>query len=423
MKNTLRQVIFEFLWASQKLRRKILTLQSAHRLGKIRIFHNVVVVPFEHLLEKPKGLPDHQGGPIWPRWSLQLDSRHCRGGYPKDKRPSKPAKINFEVDKLAVWCGPLCHHFGHQIADFSSRILQSASTYPEAKMVFSLHRQQGWTSIQEGPSFVREILSWLGVSEDRVELVTCPTLFKKLAVAPQAEQIHGPGPSGKYIDLLDKLVENNIGKPAQAGTLFVSRAGLVTCCRLAGEGYLERLLESGGIRAIRPETMPLKAQMLEYMSAEKLIFSEGSALHGLQLLGRGIGHVTVLSRRHNFHLASASLRSRVRHLEYLNASEGILFGFNHLGKSMHYRGISLFDEKAIVSYLYQLDTSIGERWNRELYVEYRDRDIMAWIEFNSQLQNSPITAESLIPQLVQNNLTHLIGFAESRLLTSEPLSR
>lgn len=90
---------------------------------------------------------------------------------------------------------------------------------------------------------------------------------------------------------------------------------------------------------------------------------------------------------------------------------------------MHCRGISLFDEKAIVSYLYQLDTSIGERWNRELYVEYRDRDIMAWIEFNSQLQNSPITAESLIPQLVQNNLTHLIGFAESRLLTSEPLSR
>ena len=62
----------------------------------------------------------------------------------------------------------------------------------------------------------------------------------------------------------------------------------------AGEAYLEQVLERIGIGVIRPEKFSIAEQMATYRAAQTLMFAEGSALHGAQLLGRALGDVVAI---------------------------------------------------------------------------------------------------------------------------------
>jgi hypothetical protein len=44
------------------------------------IFRDVVVSPFDELLEASSGRSDHRGGPDWPDWDRQTVARHRRRG-------------------------------------------------------------------------------------------------------------------------------------------------------------------------------------------------------------------------------------------------------------------------------------------------------------------------------------------------------
>ncbi|WP_294646191.1 glycosyltransferase 61 family protein [uncultured Aureimonas sp.] len=55
---------------------------------------------------------------------------------------------------------------------------------------------------------------------------------------------------------------------------------------LLGETFLERWLEEAGVKAFYPETHCFSEQMDFYRKAECVIFAQGSACHGTELLGR-----------------------------------------------------------------------------------------------------------------------------------------
>ena len=122
---------------------------------------------------------------------------------------------------------------------------------------------------------------------DRVRILAGPVIADDLLVAPQAEQINGPGPSDEYLDALDELTVRRLGQPARHGIVYVSRAGMQA--RFAGEGYLEGALARAGVRILRPERMSLRVQLRAYLSAEQLIFAEGSAIHGRNSWGDLLG--------------------------------------------------------------------------------------------------------------------------------------
>lgn len=322
-------------------------------------------------------------------------------GVPHDEEPPEAQPTSTLTGPVA-WAGAVTWHFGHQIANFSTRLLPTLAQMPDARFAFSMHANRQFRSIAETPAFFRDILDWYGIAGERVDLIAEPTLVEQLVVAPQAEQSPRPGPEPWYLDLLDSNATSRLGEVHRSGSLYVSRAGHVG--RFAGEAYLESVMKQAGFHVLRPETLSLELQLRAYAGAESVIFAEGSAMHGPQLLGRALGDVTVLTRRPGMKLAQAALRPRARSLRYVDAVRSLLHGLDTSGNPALSHGLSLLDADHL-----QAALPIGQAWDREAFEATVDADVRTWLETE---QASPRWEVSGTPELVtarlhEAGLTHL----------------
>jgi hypothetical protein len=350
-------------------------------------FRDVVVTPFAG---RP---PFRRGGPRWPQWSTQTTARFCVRGIPQDMEPpaAEPASV---VPGPIAWAGAITWHFGHQIAYFSTRLLPTLAEMPAARFAFGMHANHQVGAIAETPEYFRGILDWYGIGHERVDLIGQPTLAEQLVVAPQAEQTPRPGPEPWYLDMLDANAATRLGRIERSGSLYVSRAARVG--RFAGEEYLEGALHRAGFQILRPETVPLAEQLRAYAGAETLVFAEGSAIHGTQLLGRALGDVTVLTRRPGHKLARAALAPRARSVRYVDAVRALVHGLDMSGGPALHRGLSVLDSERLQAVL-----PISPVWNREEFEAAVDADVRAWLAVE---QASPRWAVAGAPEHVAGSV-------------------
>ena len=91
--------------------------------------NNAIVQPFRDLLNRPAGGEAYCGGVLFSNKKEDVVLRHFRGTRAIDKPlldiSSSSTGIEYFNGRL-FWCGPLSFHFGHQIADFGSRLLLSS---------------------------------------------------------------------------------------------------------------------------------------------------------------------------------------------------------------------------------------------------------------------------------------------------------
>jgi hypothetical protein len=165
---------------------------------------------------------------------------------------------------------------------------------------------------------------------------------------------------------------SRLGEVERSGSLYVSRAGLRA--RFAGEGYLEVVLREAGFRVLRPETVSLEAQLSAYAGAETIVFAEGSALHGPQLMGRSLGDVTVLTRRAGWNLARAVLHPRAKSLRYVEAVQSLVHGLDLGGEPADYFGLSILEPEMLLAEL-----PIGYLWEQKAFEAARDA-VQEWLE-------------------------------------------
>jgi len=271
-------------------------------------FENIIVMPIQQVLGSPFGNSEHKLGPVWPEWDNAGEVRFHRKGSPKDDKPwlGENTELTYALGNYA-WCGPIVNHFGHQIADFSSRI--ACYRGRNVKYLFSVRKGSGFT-FADLPGFIKEIFCWFKIEPENIHFVEQPTVVQNLTVAPQQEQLPQKGPSENYLNILDGFVRaNELDSIKRHGTYYISRAGMIKGM-IAGESYIESFLSTKDIKIIKPETLSLWEQLKIYMNAETLIFSEGSALHALQLLGHLDCKIRVLQRRPNFLMAKGLLSPR-----------------------------------------------------------------------------------------------------------------
>ena len=383
-------------------------------------FRDVVVVPYAALLDKWQDGEFHQGGPIWPEWDQQIAARHCRGGLPVDVRPIAPEDPERYVEALA-WGGGIDPQFGHQVAEFSARLLATTLTRPELPIAFSSKPERGWRTIYDTPPFFEAILHWFGIPPERVHLVNEPTRVGELFVAPQAEQLDGPGPSAAYLDALDAMATARLHElpTARIPALYVSRAGMTA--RFAGEAYLEQRLEAAGVRVMRPESLPLIEQIRAYRAADLIIFADGSAVHVLQLLGHIDAEVGVIVRRSGTHIAEPNLEPRVRSLAYEDAIAGLICGILPSGRRATHLGLSVLRDDEIVDMFARLGVDIGSGWSESAFTEARDEDVLAWADAQvaQPEQHGQGSVEQILDRTGQAGLGYLVDAMNGRL---EPLS-
>lgn len=292
---------------------------------QVLVYEDITVVPMAEMFQGPRETT--KGGPVWPDWDAQPRSRHYRDGLTADVRPEDAApEATIDDGRPYFWIGAIVDHFGHFLAEFATRILPTITACPEAVLVFTGHVDYPFLKYERSPPFVKALLAWYDVPEERVLVVDRPTRFRKLSVVPEPEVLgeQFPGdPCPAYLAALDAWVAHKLGPRERRGTVFVTRSG--QAYRFGGEGALDAAFRAWGAEVVRPETLSLPGQVAAYAGAETLVFSEGSAIHGLQLLG-SLGRVIILARRPGMRIAEWKLRPRARSLAYVDASQSIVAG-------------------------------------------------------------------------------------------------
>ena len=351
-----------------------------------RTFHDVVVHPTQRLLEPPFLL--FRGGPDWPRFWLRRHPRHCRfaTAIPLDLRPKRAGSPILLREAQGVWCGPLTQHFGHAVATFGSRIAASSLLPAYVPLVFS--GRPG----EEPPPFLWQILDHFDVPKERVLIISAPAFFDTLSVLPEAERTAGGPPSPAYLDLLDKL--SGPAPRADGSRIYVSRAGMWKG-KIAGEAYLEMVMERCGFQILRPELSSLNEQLTTYRRASHLVFAEGSAVHGLQLLGRVDAEVTIVVRRRGKRLAQSALSARASSLSYIDAVCGLLHGVGGNGRAQPSAGMTLIDTTILIAKLRESGVFVGTEWKDEEFQAYQARDLRIWLDARARHPTHPKDQECI----------------------------
>jgi hypothetical protein len=337
--------------------------------------------PFSDLMDNSRGGLFHKGGPSWNRWDHAGLERYHNNGKTVDVFPDIDNTTVEHIDGLSVWIGPQFNHFGHAIADAATRYLACSKIKKTTKFIVG---DKVTNSLGVLNNTVNSILNWFDIDNSKVVVANRAFHFDTLITFPQAEQRTGIGPSDNY---LHDLIEHQFKKIQKTEYLnygekvFVSRSRFKS--HLAGEVFLEKALTDYGFRIMYPELLPLEEQLYIYASASHLVFSEGSALHALQLLGKIKATVSVVARRPNSKFIKHLIDPRVNQLQYLDPGVRLIHGSNKNGKPAPETGLAIPTFEGLTRCIAQIK---GEsvHLNSRLFSESVGADIKDWLFFESQ---------------------------------------
>ena len=368
-----------------KIKKTLKAVWNARVVKRFQVvrLRNVLVVPYEDLLDKPNGRTQHKGGPIWRNWRKNNMLRHRRLNF-EDARPTTPKSVVVTENTPLLWCGAIVDHFGHQIADFTSRIpaykmYLARHEKVKANFCFAVKYNSNITSVSDAPSYFRQILSWFDIPENKVKIVSKSIRAKTLLATPQLELLTHEGTvlDERYLSFLAAHVENKLGPLKKNNkTLYVSRSALQGG-ELAGEKYIEKFFSQQGVEVIHPQNFPLIDQIRMYREAKALIFLEGSALHVLQFLGRTPTSIHIMNRRPRSRLMADSLGSRFPIVEHFDLCK-LIHGLTGVGRLSQWDGISILKKEAFYQFAKQMGFDLS-KWDNTEFTQHEREQLKSWV--------------------------------------------
>ena len=339
----------------------------------LQVYSEVPVVPVVSV-HQHVGL----GGPVWPEFAHRILIRHCRDNVPVDGEPALVAATE-RLDADCVWGGFLGSHFGHFVAEQVPRLPAALRERPDDIYLFTVAPGVTWDSL---PPWVGQVFDWTGLRRQQVRLVTEPLMVRCLRVAVQGEMLPQVGPKPGYLDLIAPWAKDL--EPMAAPMLYVARTGLAAqgAGAHAGESYVVGLLRQQGVVVLDPARAPLRVQMAAYAGAARIVFAEGSALHGRQLLGHVAQDIAVIRRRPLKRMAEASLQPRCRKLMYHDVGDQILMAYWPGGAKRPDRVLSLYDVARLHRVFRRFGVDLAANWDADAYAVAALADVEAWISWH-----------------------------------------
>lgn len=382
-------------------------------------FEDVTVLPSRGLLLNGQ-LAD--GGPVLPANTDRALACHRRDDRfiaippapPQGAAPPRPRILR----RPCLWGGYAVRHFGHLIGEQISRIPAALHHQPDAICLMVVRPE--WIARTAPrlavPNVLYDTLAWLGLDRDRVHLVTRQTQVSTLYVSPQAEYLDQSQPPGWYLDLLDDLTRRHGLPVGTGGIVYVTRLGMLRHASgaNAGESYLVERLLAAGVKVLDPARARLNSQLAAYASARAIVFAEGSALHGRQLLGRLDQRVTVLRRRRNIDLAAPMIAPRVTGLDYVAATAESLVPVNRAGVLKTTNALGYYDIGAVHAAFADLGVDLSAGWSTAAYRAAVEADTQLWLTSVSRMRSGvdfAATQARIRPVLRRQGFEHLLGKA------------
>ena len=351
-------------------------------LPALQSFQGITVVPGQSTIDNGFIAV---GGPIWPDFERQTTVRFNRQGSPIDQCPSLPSQPATPIADPVIWGGFAFQHFGHFTAEVLGRVLLSIRQRPNDTVLFFGLPGIG---IQHYPGYFWELLDWCGLPADRVRIVTEPLLCAQLQVMPEPEQLNFLPPLAGYLSLLDENTARNRLIPILSDRLYVARSRMLSLCGgcHAAESYLIDLLKQSGFAILYPETQSLRDQLAIYAGAKVIVFAEGSAIHGRQLLGWLDQQIVILNRRKANQMALHALTSRCHALTYCEATQLLLTPVCASSVNMSAIGLSIYDREAVLTSFARIGVDLAPLWDNAAYTAQLKSDFLSWF---AMIRNRP----------------------------------
>lgn len=353
-----------------------------------RVVQNAKVQSFEPPIVR---FPDGFRGGLVLTGNADDKLRHTRAGKPVDSF-RESAEYAKTLAGSYIYAGPIYGHFGHFIAEMVHRIVPARALGLKHPILFvSSHGWNPTPSYEHFPHYVKEILAFLDVRPQDVRVVSENTIVETLHVVEPGSDLGG-GPKPGYLDMLRDFSASRLdhlhGATARPEKIYVSRSALVPEGSILGERYLERELEAEGFHIMRPEELRFTPQMDFYRKAKVIVFPEGSACHGTELLGAGMMNDTfILPRR------EGQTHTFQRIIEPRAASFKVAGGVKYLGTaSAHPRtgtplthiGVSWVDVDALAASFRELGLASLPNISRALYAESAEADFQRYLDFQAR---------------------------------------
>lgn len=320
---------------------------------KSSVLHDVYAQPFLDLLNRPAGGKAYCGGVMFADSASQPTLHHFRGTRSIDTPLTSLIQRNGQYQSLNTrqfWCGPLAHHFGHQIADFGSRVLLSSVDPRGGELLWYPWKvSHKWHELQPWQKF---LISYLNPGKKTHRICTSTVLIKELIVYPQQARMHS-SPSGCHLEALSWCERVLTKKSNQI--VYVSRSRFSACKdsktlqgAFAGEKDFESMLIERGVVVMHPESLDIKSQLELYLGAQVLIVAEGSAQHGLELLGyHPEKQIFVICRRPQSPGMDLPLKSRFPNTIFIQA----LLSQWQSQKGVSWDGLAILDWQFVTAFL------------------------------------------------------------------------
>ncbi len=266
-----------------------------------RFIPNARVQAFRHPVVAPPPI-GFNGGVVLGDTGDDAKLRHTRYWQPADRFMDALA-FDHRIDGEYIYFGPVYSHFGHVMAEMVHRVVPSMPMLKGRRLLMVAALDDGRINrVQDLPAFLIDLLSLWEIRTTDVTVLTRDTIVSSLFIHEQGSDFGG-GPKPGYLGCLNELaterLDRVVGRPWRTGSrLYVSRRKVRSGGNILGEAYLERAFAESGFEIFHPEDYPILYQMQRYRSADVIVLAEGSACHGVELLGeRSLHHCCILERR------------------------------------------------------------------------------------------------------------------------------
>jgi hypothetical protein len=339
------------------------------------------------------------GGPVLTADEHKL-LRYWRNGEVAD---NFDPDARFDEHLAGEWnyIGPVHHHFGHIMSEMVHRVLPSRRIFQHDRWLavaqFGL-RDTGYDAL---PAPYRTAIEFLGVNAENIKVINRNTVVSKLNIHEQMSQL-GLAPSSEYLTELGDYTTAKLDALHGAGSgharVYVSRTGMQRGGNILGERYIANILHEEGFTIFQPELHALSYQMDVYRKAGVLLFSEGSACHGVEFLGPVLRDVFLIQRRPEAHyifdnaLAPRS-RSYQRYKHPIYVGTAAMHPFED--RPLAEWGESLVDVDQFLIFMREHAISPMTRFDADEYFAAALQDLDEYIEFHKTHGSRLVPADEL----------------------------
>lgn len=360
------------------------------------IVENAPIQAFRHPLVAPRGEGFRGGFVADPELCGGQGSRlrQTRFRTPIDTFDPE-ARYDQTLDGDYAFAGMTYHHFGHVMSELVHRILLSRDAVRDGASWLFVHALGQHTKLQEMPRYITDIYRFLGIDPARAIVVNEHSVARRLFVSEQGSDIGGGAKPG-YLALIEQhsrgRLDEAFGNTPRPGKVYVARTEVTG--GFLGERYVEKVFERAGFYVMRPQNLPFMEQSDIYRKAEVVIFPEGSAVHGTELLWEGAIKRAILVNRHGHEFPSFEvvLRPRSRRLHSFRANRYVAsLGFLRPGAADGHPnvGVAYFDLEAMAALLKAEGIAKLEAIDQRAYREAVERDVALYVQRWKKEQQVP----------------------------------